>query len=120
MKFIITENKIKDLITKEVGYDLSDRIEIITNWIELGPKGQHLFSDGREEFRWLLNNFGPMYLFHIDGNNYYVQPQGKEYGILVLSEKQNRKIDEYDFLKVLGIQHLGIELDYIINNFVDE
>jgi hypothetical protein len=61
-----------------------------------------------------------MYLFHIDGNNYYVQPQGKEYGILVLSEKQNRKIDEYDFLKVLGIQHLGIELDYIINNFVDE
>ena len=120
MKFIITENKIKDLITKEVGYDLSDRIEMITSWLELSPKGQYLFSDGREEFRWLLNNFGPMYLFHIDGNNYYVQPQSKEYGVLVLSEKQNRKIDESDFLNILGIKHLGIGLDYIINNFVNE
>lgn len=120
MKFIITENKIKDLITKEVGYDLSDRIEIITNWIELGPKGQYLFSDGREEFRWLLNNFGPMYLIHINGNNYYIQPQSKEYGVLVLSEKQNRKIDEGDFLNILGIKHLGIGLDWIINNFVNE
>ena len=115
MKFIITENKIKDLITKEVGYDLSDHIEVITNWIELGPKGQYLFSDGREEFRWLLNNFGPMYLFRIGGNNYYAQPQ-KEYGVLVLSEKQNRKIDESNFLNILGIKHLGIGLDYIINN----
>jgi hypothetical protein len=116
MKFIITENKIKDLITKVVGYDLSDRIEIITNWVELGPKGQYLFSDGREEFRWLLNHYGPMYLFHIDGNNYYAQPQ-KEYGVLVLSEKQNRKIDESDFLNILGIKHLGIGLNYIITNF---
>ncbi len=119
MKFIITENKIKDLITKEVGYNLSDHIEVITNWVELGPKGQYLFSDGREEFRWLLNNYGSMYLFHINGNNYYAQPQ-KEYGVLVLSEKQNRKIDESDFLNILGIKHLGIGLDYIINNFVNE
>ena len=120
MKILITENKLKNLINKVLGYDLSDRIEMITNWIELGPKGQYLFSDGREEFRWLLNNFGPMYLFHIDGNNYYVQPQSKEYGVLVLSEKQNRKIDESDFLNILGIKHLGIGLDYIINNFVNE
>ena len=117
MKFVITENKIKDLITKEVGYDLSDRIEIITNWIELGPKGQHLFSDGRDEFRWLLNNFGPMYLFHIDGNNYYVQPQNKEYGVLVISEKQNRKINEYDFLKILGLDILGVSLHKLIDEF---
>jgi len=59
-------------------------------------------------------------ILHIDGNNYYVQPQSKEYGVLVLSEKQNRKIDESDFLNILGIKHLGIGLNYIINNFVDE
>ena len=110
----------KSIITRLVGYDLSDHIEIITNWVELGPKGQYLFSDGREEFRWLLNHYGPMFLFNVNGNNYYVQPQGKEYGTLVLSEKQNRKIDENDFLKILGIEYLGVGLDYIINNFVDE
>ena len=119
MKILIAENKLKSLINKMIGYNLSDRIEMITSWLELSPKGQYLFTDGREEFRWLLNNFGPMYLFHIDGNNYYAQPQ-KEYGVLVLSEKQNRKIDESDFLNILGIKHLGIGLDYIINNFVNE
>jgi hypothetical protein len=120
MKILIAENKLKSLINKMIGYNLSDRIEMITSWLELSPKGQYLFSDGRDEFRWLLNNFGPMYLFHIDGNNYYIQPQSKEYGVLVLSEKQNRKIDEYDFLKILGIEHLGIGLNKIINEYVEE
>ena len=120
MKILIAENKLKSLINKMIGYNLSDRIEMITSWLELSPKGQYLFSDGREEFRWLLNHYGPMFLFNVNGNNYYVQPQGKEYGTLVLSEKQNRKIDENDFLKILGIEYLGVGLDYIINNFVDE
>jgi hypothetical protein len=121
MRIIITESKMKNFITKMIGYDLSDRIEMITSWYELDSGGQRLFSDGKEEFNWLLNNYGPMFLFNVNGDNYYVQPQGKEYGTLVLSDKKNRKIDEYDFLKILGIDVLGIRLNTIIDQyFVEE
>jgi hypothetical protein len=120
MKLIITESKMKNLITKMVGYDLSDRIEMITSWYELDSGGQRLFSDGKEEFNWLLNHYGPMFLFNVNGDDYYVQPQGKEYDALVLSVKQNRKINEYDFLKILGIEMLGVKLDKIIDEFIEE
>jgi hypothetical protein len=121
MKLIITENKFKSLINRVVGYDLSDHIEMITNWIELGSEGQKLFTDGRDELRWLLNNFGPMYLFTIDDKKYLVQNQNKEYGWLILSYEKNRRINEDDFLKILGIRSLGIDfLNKIINEFVEE
>ena len=120
MKIIITKNRLKELVEKILGYDLTENIETITSWYELDSSGQRLFSDGKEEFNWLLNHYGPMFLFNVNGDNYYVQPQGKEYGTLVLSDKKNRKIDEYDFLKILGIDVLGIKLAKIIDEFVDE
>jgi len=119
MKILITESKFKNMVNKFIGYDLSDHIEIITSWYELDSGGQRLFADGKEEFNWLLNHYGPMFLFNVNGDNYYVQPQGKEYGTLVLSDKKNRKIEEYDFLKILGIDVLGIKLDKIIDEFVE-
>jgi hypothetical protein len=120
MKIIITKNRLKELVEKILGYDLSKTIEIITSWYELDSGGQRLFTDGKEEFNWLLNHYGPMFLFNVNGNNYYVQPQGKEYGTLVLSDKKNRKIDEDDFLKILGLDILGISLNKLIDEFVVE
>ena len=120
MKIIITENKLKRIVNNLIGYDLSDHIEIITSWYELDSGGQRLFSDGKEEFNWLLNQFGPMFLFNVQGDNYYVQPQGKKFGTLVLSDKKNRKIDENDFLKKLGLDILGISLNKLIDEFAEE
>jgi hypothetical protein len=111
---------LKTLINNLIGYDLSDSIEMITSWYELDSGGQRLFTDGKQEFNWLLNHYGPMFLFNVNGDNYYVQPQGKEYGTLVLSDKKNRKIDEDDFLKILGLNILGISLNDLINEFVIE
>ncbi len=125
MKFIITENKIKDLITKVVGYDLSDRIEIITNWFELTNGGHFTFRRDREKFNKDLNHYGPFFMISVGPgryhNRYYVQYQGKENGWLIRGESvTNSKLDESDFLNILGIESLGIGLNYIINNFVDE
>jgi hypothetical protein len=61
-----------------------------------------------------------MYLFKVNGNNYYLHPQGKEYGTLVLSESHNRKISENNFLKILGLDMLGISLNKLIEEFVEE
>ena len=120
MKIIITKNRLKELVEKILGYDLTENIEIITSWYELDSRGQRLFTDGKEEFNWLLNHYGPMFLFKVNGNEYYVQPQGKEYGTLVLSVAHNRKIDENDFLKILGLDILGISLNKLIDEFVEE
>lgn len=120
MKIIITENRLKELVEKILGYDLTENIEIITSWNELNYGGRRLFSDGKQEFNWLLNHYGPFFLFYINGDSYYVQPQGKEYGTLVLSDKKNRKIDENDFLKILGLDILGISLNKLIDEFAEE
>ena len=120
MKIIITENRLKELVEKILGYDLTKNIEIITSWYELDSGGQRLFADGKEEFNWLLNHYGPMFLFNVNGDNYYVQPQGKEYGTLVLSDRKNRKIKENDFLKILGLDILGISLNKLIDEFAKE
>ena len=120
MKIIITKNRLKELVEKILGYDLTKNIETITSWYELDSGGQRLFTDGREEFNWLLNHYGPMFLFNVNGDNYYVQSQVKEYGTLVLSDKKNRKIDEDDFLKILGLDILGISLNKLIDEFVVE
>ena len=50
MKIIITENRLKELVEKILGYDLTKNIEIITSWYELDSGGQRLFTDGKEEF----------------------------------------------------------------------
>lgn len=120
MKILITENRLKSIVKRILGYDLSDNIEIITSWHELDSGGQRLFSDGKEEFNWLLNHYGPMFLFNVNGDNYYAQPQGKELGTLVLSDRKNRKIKENDFLKIIGLDILGISLNKLIDEFAEE
>ena len=107
MKIIITENRLKELVEKILGYDLTKNIEIITSWYELDSGGQRLFADGKEEFNWLLNHYGPMFLFNVNGT-------------LVLSDRKNRKIDENNFLKILGLDILGISLNKLIDEFAEE
>ena len=43
-----------------------------------------------------------------------------EYGTLVFSDRKNRKIDENNFLKILGLDILGISLNKLIDEFAEE
>jgi hypothetical protein len=130
MKLIITESKLKEFITKMIGYDLSDRIEMITNWVELSASGRKVFNDNRETFRFYLNHYGPFFKFDVGvglypdsrlRDTYYVQDQGKENGWFISGAGWPVKMDEYEFLKLLGIESLGIGLNTIIDQyFVEE
>ena len=124
MKILITENKLKSLITKMVGYDLSDRIEMITSWDELCIGGEMVFRRSRETFNKYLNHYGPFFMIAAGPDEYrdryYVQYQGKENGWFVSGEWLNRMMDEYDFMKILGLESLGIGLKDIIDNFFVE
>jgi len=123
MRIIITESKLKGFIDNMVGYDLSDRIEMITSWVELSNGGRKVFNGNRETFRFYLNHYGPFFMFEVGDkfrDNYYVQHQGKENGWFISPEGYPEKMDEYDFLKKLGLDSLGIGLNKIINDYVEE
>jgi hypothetical protein len=124
MRIIITESKLKNLINNILGYDLSDRIKMITNWMELSYAGRAMFRDNRETFRFYLNHFGPFFEFSVGSNEhsdkYYVQYRGKVSGWMIFKEGDDRMLDEYDFLSLLGISSLGVKLNKIIDEFVIE
>ena len=124
MKLIITESKLKELITNLIGYNLSDRIEMITSWVELDNGGRQVFNDNRESFRFYCNHYGPFFKIETGSgnkkNDYYVQYQGKENGWFISGSGWPVKMDEYEFLKLLGIDSLGISLNKIIDQFFIE
>ena len=121
MKILIKEGIVKKMVNRVLGYDLSDHIEMVTNWIELGSRGQGMFSGGREEVRWLLNHFGPMYLFQIiNDTSYLVQYQGSEDGWVIRSNKTFRKLSEDEFLDAIGIGFMGVTLQQVMDEFIEE
>ena len=120
MKILIKEGVVKKMVNRVLGYDLSDKIEMVTNWIELGSRGQGMFSGGREEVRWLLNHFGPMYLFEIKDNSYLAQYQGSEDGWIIWSNKTFRKLSEDEFLDAIGIGFMGVTLQQVMDEFIEE
>jgi len=121
MKIIITENKFKSMVTKMVGYDLSNRIEMITSWENLtGSENHNVFGNRKDVFNHYLNNYGPMYLFsNIHGHNYLAQNQkGKLW--FIVDTSTGYEIDYYDFLQMLNLDMTGISLRKIIDEFAEE
>jgi hypothetical protein len=97
MKIIITENKFKSMVTKMIGYNLSNRIEMITSWENLtGSEKHNVFGDNKSIFVTYQNHYGPMYIF------------------------SNFKGHYYDFLQMLNLDMTGISLRKIIDEFAEE
>ena len=124
MKIIISENKFKSMVTKMVGYNLSNRIEMITSWENLtGTEKRIIFGDnktGRTIFVTYLNNYGPMFLFsNIHGHNYLAQNQEGQIWFIV-DTSTGYEIDYYDFLGLLNLDSTGISLRKIIDEFAEE
>jgi hypothetical protein len=121
MKIIITENKFKNMVTKLIGYDLSNRIEMITSWENLtGSEKNNVFGDNKSIFVRYQNHYGPMFIFsNFKGHNYLVQNQEGQTWFIV-DTSTGYEIDYYDFLSILKIDMLGISLRKIIDEFVEE
>ena len=121
MKIIITENKFKSMVTKMVGYNLSDRIEMVTSWEDLtGTEKNNVFGGDKKFVNMYLNKYGPMFIFsNIRGHNYLAQNQEGQIWFIV-DTSTGYEIDYYDFLSKLNLDMLGISLRKIIDEFVEE
>ena len=121
MKILIKEGVVKKMVIRVLGYDLSDHIDMITTWDELDYDGQQAFGEDRDmAFRWLLNYFGPMYLFQIKDNSYLAQYQGREDGWVIWYNKSYNNLTEDEFLDKLGIGFMGVKLQQVIDEFIEE
>ena len=121
MKIIITESKFKSMVTKMVGYDLSNRIEMVTSWENLtGTEKRIVFGDNKAVFFHYQNHYGPMFIFsNIHGHNYLVQNQEGQIWFIV-NTSTGYEIDYYDFLGKLNLDSTGISLRKIIDEFAEE
>ena len=121
MRIIITENKFVNMVNNTLGYDLSDTIDMVTNYWEADVLIRRMFEN-KTTFTELLNNWGPMFWISTPDNGRWLaqQREGRKWFIFkggYRSENSNI-IDEYQLLTYMGLGMFGVPLDTIIDNFV--
>ena len=123
MRIIITENKLVNMVNNTLGYDLSDKIDMITNYWDADVLIRRMFEN-KTTFTKLLNHWGPMFSISTPDNGRWLaqQRKGREWFIFKggYSPENANIIDEYQLLSYMGLGMFGVPLDTIIDNFVKE
>lgn len=96
MKYIITENRLKKILDKELGGNL-EGIEIITSEHQVPHEFDYVFSP-RLRLKSLKD--GPMYLLKIKGNLFLVEPKKNH---LIICSPKHGYVDEFFVMDFLGI-----------------
>lgn len=120
---MVTEDRLLNLINKTLGYNLSDKIEMITSW-EGAPADCRFTFQTKERFNRWLNKWGPMYRFRTPENGIWLVQQRENRKWYIFASYYNNvfgtSIDEYELLNYMGLSMFGISLQFIIDNFVEE
>ena len=115
MKYIITEDKLKNLIKKKFNLDLTGKIKMVTSASQVPYEFDERFSSR------LLNNMmnmaGPMYLVKHLGEYYLIQPMGyNDYRVL---DTRQGYLSEMELYEKLGMPPF-ISLTDLINTYYKE
>lgn len=116
MKYFITESQLKKFVKSQFGLDLTDKIHMVTNKWELPLEFEHISPRALNNY---LNNFGPMYVFEIGKKLYLGQNQGRKDGWTIV-DIGDRLIPEFEFMKLLGIESLGLSMDDLLDQYFSE
>lgn len=117
MKALITESQLKDIIKSHFGVDLTNKIHIVTNKWELPMEFDGIISPRQLNLR--LNRYGPMYVIEIGKEKYLAQYVGKDGGWEFVNQV-DVSISEFELMRILGIQSLGLTFDDLLNQYFDE
>ena len=118
MKVIITESKLNNIINSTLGYNLSDKIDMISSFWDADITVRSMIG-GKERFNKLLNLWGPMYWIKTPNNGEWLAQQ-RENREWTIRSPYLEIIDESELLSYMGLNVFGIPLNTIINNFVIE
>ncbi len=121
MKILIKEGIVKKMVNRVLGYDLTDHIEMITSWEELDESvKRNIFSYYTGGFNWALNNYGPMYCFNIGDTKFLVQNRPDRWYIRSDNDDLPLNIKDEELLNYIGVGFMGVKLQQIIDEFVEE
>ena len=115
MKYIISESQVKKIIKKFFKKDLSNNIEMITDYWDLPIEFRRLIN--KTAANHYLNAFGPMFLFTIDGEQYLAQDRIEKW---VITDYGDTPISEDKLMRLLGIETLGLTMQELIDAYIDE
>ena len=115
MKYIIKESQFKNLIKKYFKKDLSNNIEMITDYWDLPIEFRRLIN--KTVANHYLNAFGPMFLFNVNGEKYLAQDRIEKW---VITDYGDTPISEDKLMNLLGIDTLGLSMQELIDAYIDE
>jgi len=116
MKYLINESQLKNIIKSNFGVDLTNKIHMVTNKWELPFEFEYVSPRTLNNY---LNKFGPMYVFEIGKKLYLGQNQGRKDGWTIV-DTGDRIVSELEFMKMLGIEYLGLSMDNLLDEYFKE
>jgi hypothetical protein len=113
----ILENleKNKKFLTNVMGMDFTGKIKQVTSTYDVPMEFDYVISS--DSIRRYLNNFGPMYLFELDGKKYLYLDVGDHEKFI--DEDGNIYIDN-EIPEMLGIDIMGLRFSDIIDMYFNE
>ena len=119
VKRVISENdsmleKNKRFLKKKLGIDFTNGIQQVTSSYDVPMEFDN--GIGSDSIRRYLNNFGPMYLFELDGIKYLYQDRGDEWFI----DENGFDYVDGEIPEMLGIDIMGLRFSDIIRMYFNE
>ncbi len=115
MKYIITESRLKEMLRKIAGVDLTGKVDIVTSTYDLPMEFDNVMTP--TVLRTYLNNFGPMFIIRGPKRTFLYQNQS---GRVVIADSNDRTYSESSLMNHLGIPPMGLSIDDIINTYYEE
>ena len=115
MKYIIDKERIKKLIKKHSGIDLTGNINVIKKFNDVSFPLYERFDEHLPYgyIKHYIDAFGPMYSIITDDNAYLIQPRDKLSIITPASYPDT--ITESQFMEELGIQMFGLSFNDLMD-----
>jgi hypothetical protein len=88
---------------------------MVTNQYELPMEFDWIISS--KVLNQYLNRYGPMYVFEGKKNTYLGQPRKNEWFVV---DKRDYEVSELDVMKDLGIEMLGLSLNDLVSEYINE
>ena len=117
MKYIITENKLRNFIKKTFNIDLTGKVKMITSVFDFPNDFFDYFTT--DTLKKMLNQRGPMYLIDLGESKFLLQDNGDRIYIFYIKGSEGYVIPERTLFKLLGIEPIMSIFD-LIDAYLEE